>query len=532
MRPLDDLSFWFRNPRIAIGHERSLSFQVFSIDDVLGLDETRLSVRESGNDLVVHAEGLTNAGGTLQAPGKFDAIVRSIMSGVEIDAKAEHPVPLKAMKTLVHGLEPGSVDHLGSRTGSCPPEDETLIWDPYWTPGGVAFLYRDDRVTAFGSKDIGVRPKRYYFGARTGRFVAELIYEEDAASWATSIEVPTWWVEFDTQVDAAIERYATWLEGVDGLVGWDVRSDVPAWARDLRLVVTLHGEHWTGYVFNTFSEMAETLRRITDWIPGRHVLAYLPGHCGRYYRSYPGDEPGERLGGREGFLRLLETAEGLGAHVMPMFGAHGVNASRYARWRDAVVTDRYGFVPELLNLPDWDSDRAGEGQQLFLNLGEQGFREHLLETLASQVERYGLDAVFLDTVHWRPNDPRHDMWQGLVKLMSELKARFPGVLWSSEGAHARQMRFFPLVQLELYEGQRVAHPGFLYRYVRTFDHLDTGAPGLGSSGVHERGFHGFHEPEDRPHHLPALAIVDDTMRDYLDVVERVCRAAVTRDPMA
>ena len=39
-----------------------------------------------------------------------------------------------------------------------------------------------------------------------------------------------------------------------GLVPWDTRPDVPSWARDIRLCLTLHGMHWSGYTFNTSAQ--------------------------------------------------------------------------------------------------------------------------------------------------------------------------------------------------------------------------------------------------------------------------------------
>jgi hypothetical protein len=181
-----------------------------------------------------------------------------------------------------------------------------------------------------------------------------------------------------------------------------------------------------------------------------------------------------------------------------------------------------------LNLPDWDGDRCGEESQVFLNLGNDEYRNFLCDSISTTIERFQIDAVFLDTMSWQPNDAQYCMWRGVQDLMNTLRKRFPQVLWASEGTHARLIKFFPLVQIRLLPKEELLYPEFAYRYIRTFDHLDTGSPGLGSSGVHERGFHGYHFPTFRPNHIPALGIVKDTLKRHSDEIQKICEA-VCRD---
>jgi hypothetical protein len=48
------------------------------------------------------------------------------------------------------------------------------------------------------------------------------------------------------------------------------------------LVLTLHGMHYTGYVFNDFARMLEIVRWITAQIGGDRVPAFLSSWDGRY----------------------------------------------------------------------------------------------------------------------------------------------------------------------------------------------------------------------------------------------------------
>src|SRR5699024_3874467 len=105
------------------------------------------------------------------------------------------------------------------------------------------------------------------------------------------------------------------LEDNFGLVPFNKRMDAPEWLQDIKLVVNLHGEHWTGHVFNTFLDMEKSLEWITQRINGQHVLAFLPGWDGRYYYNYPLYEPSERMGGEKGLKRLVEKAHELGIRI-------------------------------------------------------------------------------------------------------------------------------------------------------------------------------------------------------------------------
>ena len=129
------------------------------------------------------------------------------------------------------------------------------------------------------------------------------------ATGAGGAEAVAWGV-----IDAGVEAESfrgeqlAYAEGVLGLVPWEERADVPAWAREIALCLTLHGMHWTGAIFNTYDQMLDAIRFVTDRIDGRHVLAYLPGWEGRYYWQYGDYRPEPRLGGADGFARLCAGA--------------------------------------------------------------------------------------------------------------------------------------------------------------------------------------------------------------------------------
>jgi hypothetical protein len=295
-------------------------------------------------------------------------------------------------------------------------------------------------------------------------------------------------------------------------------------------VLTLHGQHWTGFVFNTFDQMARILERVCDEVPGERVLAYLPGWEGRYYWQYPEYGPGVDLGGEAAFGRLVESASRLGAHLMPMFGANGANVHRYPRWGQAAFRSPSDLYVELVNKPDWDNDRAGEDEQVFLNPGEPHFQRHLVDQVNEVVERFGIEGVFLDTSACWFDDPRYDVYKGYRDLVDALHVRHPSLLVCGEGWYDALLGVFPMNQTWIDMTDPPRFDDLPTRYSRVLGHLNEGAPGAGSTGVHEGGTNRHARPLKRHGFVPALPFVEDTLEDHWHEVQAFCRA-VLKEPL-
>ena len=286
-----------------------------------------------------------------------------------------------------------------------------------------------ENAVCISLRDLQVRAKRLYVHHppyNQQAPVVEVLCEEDARHWRgemSSPEIRLRLCQNSAQIDADFAEHLDFTEQTYQIPRWEERDDLPNWMQDVRLVLNLHGQHWTGYVFNTFAQMEETLRFVTQHIPGGQVLAYIPGWEGRYYYAYPCYSPGEEMGGESGFRRLLVTARELGVHVMPMFGMHGANVQHYPAWEKAVFRSTSNRYIRLVNRPDWDGDRAGEDDQIFLNPGEPAFQHHLLEQVSQAVTAYNLEGVFLDTSACWFNDPRYNLYEGYRQLLGELRSR-------------------------------------------------------------------------------------------------------------
>jgi hypothetical protein len=306
-----------------------------------------------------------------------------------------------------------------------------------------------------------------------------------------------------------------------GLKPWEERDDVPGWARELRLALTLHGMHWTGRTFLDYAGMLRVLRFVAERIEGRRVLAYLPGWEGRYYWQYGDYRPEPKLGGEAGFAALCDGASALGVHLMPMFGGNCVNLT-LPRFRDldpsAVLKSatRNRFHG---NQPDWDFARAHDtGWQAWLNPGHPAWRDDLAAQIETLAARFGFDGVFLDTIHVWVNDADHPVYDGIRELAARLRSRIPNLLLAAEHDYDALLALFPLFQRAWWGRD----PEWTARYARRMAHLCEGEP-EGRTGVHEFGVWAVREKEPpwraAPGFLPTLAFQDDTLERSRAAVE-------------
>jgi hypothetical protein len=333
-------------------------------------------------------------------------------------------------------------------------------------------------------------------------------------------ETPTWRVGRCDDPGTVVAEHLAHLERAFGLQPWETRPDVPGWAHDIALVASIHGMHWTGYVFNTYQQMLRTLEWIAQRIEGRHVLAFLPGWEGRYYWQYGDYRPEPRLGGAQGFRALVDGARRLGVKLMPMFGANCVNTGLkdFRRWGEPSLLHSAGGYVHQGNKPDWDTSRAHDpGWQAWLNPGAPGWHQRLLSQVSGVVEEYGVPAVFFDTHHVWENDPNHPVYEGLLALRDALKARFPDLLVAGEGWYDALGAITPVSQV----GAPTQWHEIFSRYNRTFGHLMWGDPSRASSGVHEAGTTGFGLVPSERHWWPTVTVVDGTLEEAPHKVEQV-----------
>jgi hypothetical protein len=157
-----------------------------------------------------------------------------------------------------------------------------------------------------------------------------------------------------------------------------------------------------------------------------------------------------------------------------------------------------------------------------MNLGDDKWRQHMEGRIAEMIERFNVDAYFLDIVGGHVNSTNGDMHEGTRKLINNLRAKYPNVVGVGEMPYDALYEFIPMYH--------AGGGGRWRKYARFYSHLSAPAPGRGSSGVHEAGFGRFNAETLglNPNAIPTLQIVDDTFTKHRDTMAAVIAQAKSR----
>jgi hypothetical protein len=529
-------SFDFPEPSVEFEGLR-FGFRVFSFENAYALDGAQMTARDAGGGIDIECSGLLWAGGQEKSPGSFSARLRKVDGGVSVEASASMDRRLKSITVVARGVPKGELSG-GAQNFFDPRGDEVLFGYPFGA--GDLFLARgmesplavvrtaDKRFFYLSAREDRVRAKRFYFQPGERAYRVELVHEQEGWISSNKIQSPPWRLGWAASMEEAARQHYGHVARAFRIPEWDSRADMPPWTRDIALAVTLHGMHYTGYIFNDYAKMGRTLEWIAQRIPAKRVLAFLSAWDGRYYWEYPNFRPVDRMGGESGFRELVKRAQGLGFRVMPMFGTNAANRRQpiFAKFAGAPTAKVDGDIMDL-NWVDWDNDRHQDGWLAYMNVGVKSWRDHLAQRIAETIERYGVDAYFLDIAGGWVNNPKADMHAGLRTLVTDLRKRFPNVLAVGEMHYDALMEFLPLFQVF----SQLAYPPAMRLHSRAFYHLSHPAPGRGSTGVHEFGFSRWN-PEtlgiNNDYQIPTLNVVDDTLEKYAAQMEALIGRAKQR----
>jgi hypothetical protein len=535
-RAFNKFSFDFPEPSVAFDNLR-FGFIVFGRDNAYAMDPHGMEANATPNGMRITCKGFTWAGGQEKHDGTLVAQLRKTADGVDIEVTATMDQPVKTVTTIVRGVPRGKLSSSGGDFADVR-DNEVLLGYPFgggdlFNAGGlttpVAVIQSaDDAYTTISSLDDKVRTKRMYFAPGENGYKVELIHEGEGWLDQKTVHVPTWRISRTKTPEAAYAAHYEHIRTAYHFPDFATRPDVPAWLHDTALVLTLHGQHYTGYIFNDYAKQLDILRWVNTQIPGKRVLAFLSSWDGRYYWDYPNYKVNDRMGGDGAFRALVTEGQKMGFRMMPMFGMNTANKKQpgWARIADAVTHKVDGDEVDL-NWVDWDNDRHQEGWLGYMNLGVPSWRNHLQGRIEKMITSYGVDAYFLDIAGGWINDTKADMHAGMRTMVAELRAKHPQVLACGEMHYDAMLEFIPLYQSG--GGARYAKD-YIQRHAKFFSHLSTPAPGRGSSGVHEAGFGRFNTEtlQLNASSIPTLQFADDTFEKQRETAAAVIKKARER----
>lgn len=507
---------------------------IYSFSNAYSLDPAFTKLTVEAGQIKLVSNGLLTHGGQTKAKGAATLTIRKQKDLLQIDITADiqsRSEEIRSVKVRLSGLESGRIISLiDARPMSIGRDGVILSYPEGWRSLGtplVILTQSSGRYLFMRSLDAKVRRKIFTFSESQGGLCAELIFEENAADMSNHLTIPTWEIGYADNAESVYARHQKHIETSYGLKKWEDRSDVPDWARKISLIASIHGQHWTGYIFNDYTQILENIRKLSEKLDPERILVYLPGWEGRYYWKYGDYGPDERMGGAEGLHKLADGARALGVHLMPMYGINiaGIHHPGFMEWgdvseaRSASGNIRRGSV-------DWDGSRHYDhGSGRTLNPGAPKWQNRLVRQITALSKEYGFDAAFLDIAAYWENDPNHNVYQGVCDLVFRLHENLDSFLVTGEGWYDALSAPIPILQSGHTDGYLHWHDdaasSFFPAYARQFAHLCLGDPSRLSTGVHEQGINPQWRAPFRRGIIPTLTIVDGTLEKAEERVDLI-----------
>jgi len=498
-----------------------IAFRVYTETNAYTPHPESIKKSTDGNRTVLEADRFGWAGLQKTASGRFRAEI--VHEGDELSWKVQASLSerIKGTSAYIRGIPSGEVSNRYLEFVSPREGHADLLQYPAHIKIPVCFIRHGDGAYTFAlSGDREVRGKSFALQFEPEGLVLELHHHEDARKWGTEHESPTWQFGTTTDPSEILARRMQLMEEQWGLKAWEEREDVPGWAREICLVLNLHGTHWTGFVMNDYARQLEIIRHVCERIEGRHVLAYLAAWDGRYNYNWPQYEPDEDMGGEEGLRALVSEAQELGVHLIPQIGAQSANRKFLPQGlHDSAFQDGYGNT--YVKPVEWDRDRMPDTYRVNANMGHPGFRQFIFDKTCGLKERFGFDGIFLDINQGFHNDPRFHVTEGHQELARRLHERFHDFLVFGETWYDGLMPAYPLVHIGALEQWNE----IFEKYCRVTYHLYHPAPGKGSTGVYDCGFREPFLPDPDKDIIPAIAFVEDTLENHQEDIDTVIECA-------
>lgn len=520
---MQDLSFEYANKIIKFDN-LNVEIELFSFENVYGLDPDLCKFSRKGNELILNCAGLKWAGGQEKAMGKVEIRASKNDDNILFNIKASMNKVIRCVKLKLKNLNVGPIVNLRETNCKEIPETGLILkypngWRELPTPL-VIMENSDGGYLYFRSLDAVVREKRFAFKRnRDDTINVELIFEENAVEMDEDIIVPAWEIGKSESLDSIYKEQTRIIEKNYSLVPFEKRKDVPDWFKKISLIASIHCQHFTGYIFNDYNEVLKKLKWLSKHIKPESILAYLPGWGGRYYWQYGDYRPDPRMGGEKDFKKMVGGARELGIKIMPMFGINYSNSNidNFNQWGEPARAMSAGGNRGGGSV-DWDGSRHYDhGWGVEMNPGAPTWQTHLYNQISNLIEKYKFGGVFLDiSAVWR-NDPKYNVYKGIAKLIKRIKDNYPDMLVAGEGWYDAFSAVMPLHQSGHTHGDLhwhdVPYAEMFNKYNRSFAHLCLGDPGRGSTGVHELGINSIWRIPLRKGIIPTVTIVEDTLKN-------------------
>lgn len=527
---MQDLSYRLNNHRISI-KDFIVSVEVFSLENIYTVKEN--SFEKNGNNY--YSNDIIYGNDVKVDDSNVSLFIDEDKDTVKFKINAKLDKLIRGVKLRFDGLPLGNListidkDHEPSVYGKLFRYPEA--WRTFPTSLAV-FDIGNNKYLYIRVLDDKVREKRFFIKKENDKMRVDVGIDELGVQIDNKFSAPIIEYGITSSLEELYQNQSDYIKETFGLEEYKNSSLVPSWLNDISLVVTMHMQTFTGFIFHTYEKAYEDIERLTKYIEPRRILVYLAGWEGRYYYKYGDYTADERMGGEEKLKEMVDKMHKLGVKVMAMYGINIAN-------RTLPVIRDFVDEAECFNVSgaryhhgsvNWEGAHHYDFNELYqFNVGNKKWQDYLFNQIKDASLKYDFDAAFLDIAAYYNNDKRYYIYDGVVELCDRLRTIKNDFLVSGEAFYDALAKAMPLFQGGHTDGWLHYHdrvsPLLFTRFAKEFGHLCLGDMSRGSSGVHELGTNTDVMTPLREGIIPTLSLVEDTLDKAFDKVLLVIEQA-------
>jgi hypothetical protein len=513
-----DLSYDLKNAKISLPLNNKkttpeVSVEVFSFENVYTVEKGGF-IEENKNHFVANS---LLWGSQEKTKGKVELTIDE----QHINVKAELDKNIRSVKVRFDNLPHGKLISTSDQDREITEYGLNLKYPEGWRSLShplLVFEINKKKYLFFRSLDKSVNQK-YFFIKKTGKTMRlDFVQEQNGTIESKKFNVPTIEYGFASSKEEIYAAQRKYMEETFGLKPFEESAIVPSWLKDISLVVTVHMQTFTGYIFNTYEKVYEEIEKLSKFVNPKRILVYLAGWEGRYYYKYGNYCPDERMGGAKALKETVNKLHKLGSKVMAMYGINLVNMNLpnikpILEKAEFQSTSGAKFHNGSV---DWEGAHHYDFNELRnLNFASKLWQDELVRQITENTKTFDFDGAFLDIAACFINDKNNSTFEGLCQLCDRLRKIKKEFLVGGEGYYDGMSKTIPLFQSGHTDGKMNYHDRMdeelFSKYSREFAHLCLGDPSRGSTGVHEQGTNTDYKTPIRKGIIPTLSIVEDSI---------------------
>lgn len=513
-----DLSYDLKNAKISLPLNNKkttpeVSVEVFSFENVYTVEKGGF-IEEKKNHFVANS---LLWGSQEKTKGKVELTI----DDQHINVKAELDKNIRSVKVRFDNLPHGKLISTSDQDREITEYGLNLKYPEGWRSLShplLVFEINKKKYLFFRSLDKSVNQK-YFFIKKTGKTMRlDFVQEQNGTIESKKFNVPTIEYGFASSKEEIYAAQRKYMEETFGLKPFEESAIVPSWLKDISLVVTVHMQTFTGYIFNTYVKVYEEIEKLSKFVNPKRILVYLAGWEGRYYYKYGNYCPDERMGGAKALKETINKLHKLGSKVMAMYGINLVNMNLpnikpILEKAEFQSTSGAKFHNGSV---DWEGAHHYDFNELRnLNFASKLWQDELVRQITENTKTFDFDGAFLDIAACFINDKNNSTFEGLCQLCDRLRKIKKEFLVGGEGYYDGMSKTIPLFQSGHTDGKMNYHDRMdeelFSKYSREFAHLCLGDPSRGSTGVHEQGTNTDYKTPIRKGIIPTLSIVEDSI---------------------